>query len=100
MRVCPETYGTDNQDRYQPGGSAGFDGTADPLSDADACLRDAILMQQLGVNTLRVYNLSPDLDHDQCVSIFNAVSAVCHGFPVDNSCHPGANDTLSRPVFI
>lgn len=31
-------------------------------------------MQQLGVNTIRVYNLSPTLDHDQCVSIFNAVS--------------------------
>lgn len=57
---------------YQPGGSAGFTGKADPLSDADACLRDAILMQQLGVNTIRVYNLSPDLNHDECVSIFNA----------------------------
>lgn len=31
-------------------------------------------MQQLGINTLRVYNLSPTLNHDQCVSIFNAVS--------------------------
>lgn len=29
-------------------------------------------MQQLGVNTIRVYNLSPDLNHDACVSIFNA----------------------------
>jgi hypothetical protein len=29
-------------------------------------------MQQLGVNTIRVYNLSPDLNHDECVSIFNA----------------------------
>ncbi|KAI3394962.1 hypothetical protein diail_2020 [Diaporthe ilicicola] len=57
---------------YQPGGSAGFNGQADPLSDADACLRDAILMQQLGANTIRVYNLSPDLNHDECASIFNA----------------------------
>lgn len=58
---------------YQPGGSSGFDGTADPLSDASACLRDAIIMQQLGANTIRVYNLSPDLNHDECVSIFNSV---------------------------
>lgn len=29
-------------------------------------------MQQLGVNTIRVYNLSPDVNHDECVSIFNA----------------------------
>lgn len=57
---------------YQPGGSSGFDGTSDPLTDADACLRDAILMQQLGVNTVRVYNLAVDVDHDECVSIFNA----------------------------
>lgn len=30
-------------------------------------------MQQLGANTIRIYNLSPDLNHDECVSIFNAV---------------------------
>lgn len=42
------------------------------MSDPDACLRDAILMQQLGVNTIRVYNVDNDLDHNQCASIFNA----------------------------
>ena len=30
-------------------------------------------MQQLGVNTIRIYNLDPDLNHDDCVSIFNGV---------------------------
>lgn len=30
-------------------------------------------MQMLGINTIRVYNLDPSLDHDLCVSIFNAV---------------------------
>jgi 1,3-beta-glucanosyltransferase GAS3 len=29
-------------------------------------------MQQLGVNTIRVYNLATDVNHDQCASIFNA----------------------------
>jgi hypothetical protein len=57
---------------YQPGGSAGFLGTSDPLSDPDACLRDAAIMQVLGVNTVRIYNINPDLNHDECVSIFNA----------------------------
>lgn len=59
---------------YQPGGAAGFDPGSgiDPLSDADVCLRDAILMQRLGVNTVRIYNLDPDLDHTECASIFNA----------------------------
>lgn len=59
---------------YQPGGSSGFNPTAgtDPLSDATICLRDAALMQRLGINTLRVYNLNPDVNHDECASIFNA----------------------------
>ena len=30
-------------------------------------------MQTLGVNTIRVYNVDPTLNHDDCVSIFNAV---------------------------
>ena len=29
-------------------------------------------MQKLGVNTIRVYNLDPSLDHSKCASIFNA----------------------------
>lgn len=63
---------------YQPGGSSGYDPARgkDPLSDADICLRDAALMQVLGINTIRVYNLNPDINHDECASIFNAV-----GFP-------------------
>ncbi|PWI74145.1 glycoside hydrolase family 72 protein, partial [Purpureocillium lilacinum] len=59
---------------YQPGGSAGYDPTTgkDPLSHADTCLRDAALMQVIGVNTIRVYNLDPYINHDECASIFNA----------------------------
>ncbi|EEH18554.1 hypothetical protein PABG_07614 [Paracoccidioides brasiliensis Pb03] len=59
---------------YQPGGAAGYKekGGADPLSDGDICLRDAALLQRLGVNTIRIYNLNPATNHDLCVSIFNA----------------------------
>jgi 1,3-beta-glucanosyltransferase GAS3 len=59
---------------YQPGGSSGYDPSAgeDPLSDGAVCLRDAALMQVLGINTIRVYNLDPNLDHDECASVFNA----------------------------
>ncbi|KAH7398242.1 Glucanosyltransferase-domain-containing protein [Pyrenochaeta sp. MPI-SDFR-AT-0127] len=59
---------------YQPGGQAGYkpqDGK-DALTDGDVCLRDAAVMQKLGVNTIRVYNVDPTLDHSQCASIFNA----------------------------
>lgn len=57
---------------YQPGGQGSY-GTdsGDPLSDPEICLRDAALMQNLGVNTIRSYNVDPTLNHDQCVSIFN-----------------------------
>ncbi|KAI2632207.1 glycoside hydrolase family 72 protein [Hypoxylon sp. NC1633] len=59
---------------YQIGGSAGYDPShgKDPLSNGDICKRDAALMQELGVNTIRVYNLDPNLNHDECASIFNA----------------------------
>lgn len=59
---------------YQPGGAAAYNKASghDPLTDADKCLRDAALLQILGVNTIRVYNLNPDSNHDACASIFNA----------------------------
>ncbi|KAI0392735.1 glycoside hydrolase family 72 protein [Xylariaceae sp. FL0594] len=59
---------------YQIGGSAGYDPSngKDPLSDGDVCRRDAALLQVLGVNTIRVYNLDPNLNHDECASIFNS----------------------------
>lgn len=36
-------------------------------------MRDAALMQELGVNTIRSYNVDPTLNHDECASIFNSV---------------------------
>jgi len=57
---------------YQPGGSSGYNPGSDPLSDPASCLRDATLMQELGINTIRVYNLDPDVNHNECASIFNA----------------------------
>lgn len=60
---------------YQPGGEAGFDPSSgeDPLSNGTTCLRDAALMQRLGINTIRTYNVDPTINHDECASIFNAV---------------------------
>lgn len=60
---------------YQPGGQGAYGAvnTQDPLSNATICLRDAALMQKLGVNTIRSYNVDPTLNHDECASIFNAV---------------------------
>ncbi|MCJ1380252.1 hypothetical protein MMC17_003355 [Xylographa soralifera] len=46
---------------------------SDSLSDHDACLRDAALLQRLGINTIHVPYINTSLSHDQCVSIFDAV---------------------------
>ncbi|KAH3685399.1 hypothetical protein WICPIJ_003637 [Wickerhamomyces pijperi] len=58
---------------YQPGGSSAYDSSkgVDAFTDAEACWRDAYAFQQLGINTVRVYSLNPDLNHDECVTIFN-----------------------------
>ncbi|KAH1550733.1 1 3-beta-glucanosyltransferase gel2 [Aspergillus fumigatus] len=93
---------------YQPGGSSGFTKDKDPLSDPDACLRDAALMQRLGVNTIRIYNLSPSLNHDECASIFNAagiymildVNSPLHGGYLDRTDPESTyNDVYFKQVF-
>lgn len=57
---------------YQPGGTSAVNTKSDPLTDPSACKRDAALMQMLGINTIRIYNVQPHLNHDECVSIFDA----------------------------
>ncbi|SCV00734.1 LAMI_0G06986g1_1 [Lachancea mirantina] len=54
---------------YQPGGSSKVAADKDPLSDPEICARDIYLFQKLGVNTVRVYSVSPDLDHDACMTM-------------------------------
>lgn len=57
---------------YQEGSQSAYGtGAGDPLSNGTKCLRDAALMQAMGVNTIRSYNVDPTLNHDQCMSIFN-----------------------------
>ncbi|KAK8107840.1 glycolipid anchored surface protein [Apiospora kogelbergensis] len=42
----------------------------DPLVDTEQCQQDAALMQTLGANTIRVYHVDPDADHDGCMAAF------------------------------
>lgn len=54
---------------YQPGGAAAVNSKEDVLSNPKKCARDILLMQDLGVNTIRVYSVNPDLDHDVCMTM-------------------------------
>ncbi|KAG7880109.1 hypothetical protein KL937_002336 [Ogataea polymorpha] len=45
---------------------------SDPLSDVSKCARDIVLFQMLGINTIRVYSINPDLDHDKCMTLLAA----------------------------
>ncbi|EEA27055.1 hypothetical protein TMatcc_004666 [Talaromyces marneffei ATCC 18224] len=42
----------------------------DPLVDTAQCKLDAALMKELGANTIRVYHVDPNADHDGCMSAF------------------------------
>jgi hypothetical protein len=43
----------------------------DPLAIGDACKRDLPFLQELGVNTIRVYSVNSSLNHDDCMTAFS-----------------------------
>lgn len=57
---------------YQPGGSSGVNEHSDPLSNPAFCARDIFLFQELGINTIRVYSVNPELNHDKCMTLLAA----------------------------
>lgn len=42
----------------------------DPLANPTSCLRDLELLEELGVNLIRVYQIDPTADHDICMSAY------------------------------
>ena len=43
----------------------------DPLADTAQCKRDSALMKTVGANSIRVYHVTADLNHDGCMSAFS-----------------------------
>ncbi|KAF9962527.1 1,3-beta-glucanosyltransferase gas1 [Mortierella alpina] len=53
---------------YQPRGLTTV--FVDPLSKPADCRRDAALMKDIGLNTIRVYQVDPTANHDECMKLF------------------------------
>ncbi|KAJ9055481.1 1 3-beta-glucanosyltransferase gel4 [Entomophthora muscae] len=55
---------------YQPRGNvksgAAFN---DPLKDSASCKRDVAMFKDLGINTIRVYEVDPSANHDDCMKM-------------------------------
>ena len=57
------------QDFSSNGTISGGTGYKDPIADVDACERDIPLLQQLSINTIRVYAVDPTKDHARCMQM-------------------------------
>ncbi|KAL1587324.1 hypothetical protein WHR41_04265 [Cladosporium halotolerans] len=54
------TSGSDSNDNYK-----------DPLADVDGCKRDIPVLQELRTNTIRVYAINPEADHQECMTMLS-----------------------------
>jgi hypothetical protein len=67
----------------------------DPLADATACKRDIPLLQELGVNTIRTYNIDPTQDHSVCMGLLDAAGI----YLISDLAEPSQSIDRSQPTW-
>ena len=60
-------------EEWGSGGDGSTNGVkyTDPLADPKSCKRDIPLLQELRTNTIRVYAVHPEADHDECMEMLD-----------------------------
>jgi hypothetical protein len=91
---------------YQPGGAAN---AADPLLDMDTLRNDVSNMQELGINTIRIYTIDNSQNHDEAMKllddagIYLALDANTPKYSLNrenaDSLHASYNDVYLQSVF-
>ena len=86
--------------------AGGASNVKDPISNIDGCRRDIEKFKELGINTLRVYTIDNQENHDECMEllseagIYVALDVNSPKYAIDRA-NPGPsyNDKYLRNVF-
>lgn len=84
------------QQDVSTGGVLSGDGTyRDPLADIESCRRDVPLLQELNTNTIRVYAIDPEKNHDECMKLLDEAGI----YVILDLSQPGQSVNRENPMW-